>query len=448
MKCIYCNSDQQLTVSDIITFAITGAKLTKSFVCKKHNAFTNEKYEKQFVEDLDCFRNYLGLTTRDGKPIKYSADIIVDGVEMHDVKMSTNEALFAPKDVIIGFDKQGRKVILGTKEKIDRISNGKGQKVNINDITWRKTIDSDCFFGFNALHSIAKIAYEWYCYYNKIEEYMVENNEIVRYILNEIDGNYVDIIIDDAYYSQIDRIPDIGTNSIFQYDDNDGFRYVVFNLWKVIAYRVRICKSPDTNSQIVIPIMLNLPEKQISAYMVTNTMFNYCIDGTKKQNTIMVISPNRLPGILTIKAQDLNHEVAKKLYSRIEKIFTTIPFSICNLKAEIDTLSDNLKKYDEGKMDFIQLLKYQEYRTVFTVEIISRLYDKKEKYDMTKSFIDNFNTIMGGKIIIDRTIEEKKQFEKELKTKDKNGELSSYLRDRIQFFYKIFQNNVKLSRKV
>ena len=31
MKCIYCNSEAELTSSDIITYAITGAKLTKSF---------------------------------------------------------------------------------------------------------------------------------------------------------------------------------------------------------------------------------------------------------------------------------------------------------------------------------------------------------------------------------------------------------------------------------
>lgn len=46
MKCIYCNSEVELTSSDIITYAITGAKLTKSFVCKTHNAFTNDNYEK------------------------------------------------------------------------------------------------------------------------------------------------------------------------------------------------------------------------------------------------------------------------------------------------------------------------------------------------------------------------------------------------------------------
>lgn len=52
MRCIYCNADNNLTTSDIITYAITGAKLTKSFVCKRHNAFTNDNYEKRFVSDL------------------------------------------------------------------------------------------------------------------------------------------------------------------------------------------------------------------------------------------------------------------------------------------------------------------------------------------------------------------------------------------------------------
>lgn len=37
MKCIYCNSDTELTSSDIITYAVTGVKLTKSFVCRTHN---------------------------------------------------------------------------------------------------------------------------------------------------------------------------------------------------------------------------------------------------------------------------------------------------------------------------------------------------------------------------------------------------------------------------
>ena len=45
MKCIYCNAETELTLSDIITYAITGAKVAKTFVCQVHNAFTNKMYE-------------------------------------------------------------------------------------------------------------------------------------------------------------------------------------------------------------------------------------------------------------------------------------------------------------------------------------------------------------------------------------------------------------------
>ena len=119
MKCIYCNSETDLTSSDIITYAITGAKLTKTFVCKTHNAFTNDNYEKKFVSDLDFFRNHLGLTTRDGKLIQYKADVIVDGSTIHNVKVSNKESLFAPKDVVAGTDDDGHKVLMApiTKDK-------------------------------------------------------------------------------------------------------------------------------------------------------------------------------------------------------------------------------------------------------------------------------------------------------------------------------------------
>lgn len=120
MKCIYCNSEVELTSSDIITYAITGAKLTKSFVCKTHNAFTNDNYEKKYVADLDFFRNHLGLTTRDGKPIQYKADISIDGTEMHNVKISNRASLYAPKDVVAGVDDNGHKILMAPMERINK----------------------------------------------------------------------------------------------------------------------------------------------------------------------------------------------------------------------------------------------------------------------------------------------------------------------------------------
>ena len=158
MKCIYCNSDTELTSSDIITYAVTGAKLTKSFVCRTHNAFTNNNYEKKFVADLNFFRNHLGFSTRDGKPIQYIADISVDGTEMHNVKISNRESLYAPKSVVTGFDENGKKVIMAPIEKVRKISKEEVSTVDISNVTIHKTFSSDSFLGFYAIHSIAKMA--------------------------------------------------------------------------------------------------------------------------------------------------------------------------------------------------------------------------------------------------------------------------------------------------
>ena len=75
MKCIYCNRDTDLTVSDIIPAALTGAKLRKKFVCRAHNSFTNNHYEKEMIRRLDMFRNRIGLTERDGDPVRYYANL-------------------------------------------------------------------------------------------------------------------------------------------------------------------------------------------------------------------------------------------------------------------------------------------------------------------------------------------------------------------------------------
>ena len=52
MKCIYCNSEENMSESDIIPYSLTGAKVKKRFVCRTHNLFTNDNYEK-IVLSLD-----------------------------------------------------------------------------------------------------------------------------------------------------------------------------------------------------------------------------------------------------------------------------------------------------------------------------------------------------------------------------------------------------------
>lgn len=399
MKCVYCNSEVELTSSDIITYAITGAKLTKSFVCKTHNAFTNDNYEKKFVADLDFFRNQLGLTTRDGKPIQYKADLSIAGTEIHNVKLSDRESLYAPKDVVAGTDIEGNKILMAPMERLEKISKGKVASVNISDVIVHKTVGSNDFIGYHAIHSMAKMAYEWYCYINNIEEYKEEYQEIVDYILGKTEQEVVDIIINGNYYWAIDHLSEIGTNSFFQYDDLDGYRYVVIDFWKTIAYRIRICKSPNDCLKKVrtLPVILYL----------------YHIDGSKTQQVfgVVLLEENKQAYFETIRPQNITADIWRIFASRIGKIMSTMVLSIHILKREVKNLSTKLDKYDAGKIDVTVLLGFEENNIVTTIDILSQLYLNKGKYDMKKTFNQNLPAVLNlDSDTIGRTQEDKKKF--------------------------------------
>ena len=435
MKCIYCNSEVELTSSDIITYAITGAKLTKSFVCKTHNAFTNDNYEKKFVADLDFFRNQLGLTTRDGKPIQYKADLSIAGTEIHNVKLSDRESLYAPKDVVAGTDIEGNKILMAPMERLEKISKGKVASVNISDVIVHKTVGSNDFIGYHAIHSMAKMAYEWYCYINNIEEYKEEYQEIVDYILGKTEQEVVDIIINGNYYWAIDHLSEIGTNSFFQYDDLDGYRYVVIDFWKTIAYRIRICKSPNDCLKKVrtLPVILYL----------------YHIDGSKTQQVfgVVLLEENKQAYFETIRPQNITADIWRIFASRIGKIMSTMVLSIHILKREVKNLSTKLDKYDAGKIDVTVLLGFEENNIVTTIDILSQLYLNKGKYDMKKTFNQNLPAVLNlDSDTIGRTQEDKKKFVQLLVDKDKDNELSEYIRDGINFFNEIYENEMNLSK--
>ena len=435
MKCVYCNSEVELTSSDIITYAITGAKLTKSFVCKTHNAFTNDNYEKKFVADLDFFRNQLGLTTRDGKPIQYKADLSIAGTEIHNVKLSDRESLYAPKDVVARTDIEGNKILMAPMERLEKISKGKVASVNISDVIVHKTVGSNDFIGYHAIHSMAKMAYEWYCYINNIEEYKEEYQEIVDYILGKTEQEVVDIIINGNYYWAIDHLSEIGTNSFFQYDDLDGYRYVVIDFWKTIAYRIRICKSPNDCLKKVrtLPVILYL----------------YHIDGSKTQQVfgVVLLEENKQAYFETIRPQNITADIWRIFASRIGKIMSTMVLSIHILKREVKNLSTKLDKYDAGKIDVTVLLGFEENNIVTTIDILSQLYLNKGKYDMKKTFNQNLPAVLNlDSDTIGRTQEDKKKFVQLLVDKDKDNELSEYIRNGINFFNEIYENEMNLSK--
>ena len=435
MKCIYCNAENHLTSSDIITYAITGAKLTKTFVCKEHNGFTNDMYEKKFVDDMNFFRNSLGLLTRDGNSIQYTADVSINGKKIHNVKLSTKESLFAPKNVVSGYDEEGEKVLLAPMEKLEAISKGNATPVDISTVTLHKEITADNFFGYYAVHTVAKIAYEWYCYVNNIEEYTEECKEIVDYILGKNNEELVDIIVDPCYYNiVIEQLSEIGTNALFQYDEIDGCRYVIFDLWKTIAYRVKIGKTPDDVLQ---------KGTDNSSYK----LYLYRIDGSSTKTVFrrVICDGSKIRCFTAMKPQDIDQKLWRFFIERLVKITSTMILSIRILKQEVDLLVGKIKKYDAGEIGVAHLLGFEEDNVLSTIQVISQLYYNKDEYDMAKPFNQNLSKILQLQDdTFIRTREDKIDFLNLLKEKDEEKQLSEYIWNGINTFYEIYENEERL----
>ena len=300
LKCIYCNTDSDLTVSDIIPFALTGAKLRKGFVCHKHNAFTNDHYEKAMISRLAIFRNLIGLTERDGAPVRFIADLVIDKYTFEKTSISDKTSILGnSKRLFSTTDKDGRKIVVGDREKMLKIKGASEDKIedlNLSDVSVVARSDiRELFISNQAVHVVAKIAYEWHCYVNDIEEFDAEKyGDIVSYILNpEAIEAPVELVLDNYVWTMTDYFSRTGTNMIFEYDDCDGNTYVIFSLWDVILYKVRICKHHITDFGIA------------NAYNV----YFFHADGTRRetmfgvQGTLGVFSKTTTEGLALLSGE-------------------------------------------------------------------------------------------------------------------------------------------------
>lgn len=388
MKCIYCNSSEELTSSDIISYGVTGAKLTKKFVCKKHNALTNDKYEKKFIEKLNFFRNGLGMLTREGKQIQFNANLIVDGMVIQGVKVSDRKSIYDPKGIIAGTSSDGKKVLIAPIEKLRKIKGSKIENINLHNLTVQSTNSADDFAGYHAIHSVAKIAYEWYCYIHGIEEYLFKYENIVNYILGKNEENIVEIVFDQDYYSAIDHISEIGTNSILEYNDIDGNKYVVFSLWNMIAYRVKIGQTdvieekPHTRQADIIE------EEKLQNFIFD--IYMYHLDGSKNKTTFCAYPYNGdRVHFVSFRPEQVTEDMWSFFVHRSEKLLKTKVLTIKTMKKNVDLFESDLELYRQGKLDFAHLLRFEENEIVSVIEAIANLHHYHDFYDKTKSFNEN-----------------------------------------------------------
>lgn len=384
MKCIYCNSEAELTVSDIIPWALTGAKVQKKFVCRTHNAFTNDNYEKKLISELDIFRNLLGLQERDGDPVRFSADLEIGKYTVKNINVSDKASLLGTSRVFSTME-NGKKVVIGDIERLKKIKGAESKitTINASDIAVSKKSDlREMFISNESLHAVAKIAYEWFCYQHSIEEYRPEFTELVEYILDPCKPNtVVQIVTDDSLQQVVDLYSRTGSNMLFEYAV-DGNNYVIFSLWNVILYKISISKQKDAKDCEIAQL---------------HKLFFYHVDGKKEEITI---------GTCGAKFDIESKEPDIALSMLVERIKDALSqlgnrdLSKEYIEAQIKAIKAVIPLYSSGEKDIAELLNYEENDRVVTIYILEMLYNNQDKIDHGITVTEAIHRVFSEGVVI------------------------------------------------
>ena len=420
MKCIYCNNESDLSVSDIIPAALTGAKLRKRFVCRYHNGFINDYYERKMISKLDFYRNLIGLTERDGDPVRFKARVEVDGYVVEEKTISDIASILDPKNPFRTEDESGHTVIIGeteqllrikaaTKERIQPIDMGKVEVSRVDDLR-------ELLISKEVLHAIAKIGYEWHCNRHGIESYdQGKYKDIVEYILTqESESPLVELVISQFAYVLLDSHARTGSNMAFEYDDEDGFTYVIFSLFGVLMYKVRICCHGKA--------VLSTTNKNFADF--------YHVDGSIEGVEFVTM------GLNTITSEEPTVGLSR-LCMDIKQRFSKLgerDLSRAYIKNNIEKIKQLLPDYKKGKLTLTQLLDFESQDRVIPVYIIEWLYTHRSEYDANDTFRNNMFRIFQTN---DRHV-----FTKEMKTEvidryidlDQKNQFAEMLDEAIAFF--------------
>jgi len=406
MKCIYCNEENELTVSDIIPSALTNAKITRKFVCKKHNAFTNDNYEKRTIERFGIYRNLIGLTERDGDPVRFIADLQIDGYTFKNTSISNKASILNGKRCFSTKEESGTKIIVGDRNELLKIKGATTEKIkdiNIGNVEISRIDDiRELFVSNEALHVMAKIAYEWHCFHNEIELFDDKcYADIVNYILfPDSVLPIVSIVNDGNLIYAFDSLSRTGTSYIFEYNDYDGFCYVIFGLWNVITYKIKICKTKECDNA--------------SKGTISVSLFH--VDGTAKDTVLGMISiAGEAIHINSVSPQEgismLSSIIKKRLSSLGER-----DLSKEYLQIKYASLSKMANKYYENQIGLEELLDYENEDNVFSLYILDILTDNIHSFDASKTFNENMVNILqtDGRIVF---------------TKEKKNEILTHYND-------------------
>ena len=147
-----------------------------------------------------------------------------------------------------------KKAAFGPYEKVKKIAQSKNGKekdvkqvdINMQIIASHISLNVDVFFGEAMHRQVAKIAYEWYCLKNKVEDRYHDFSDIIDYILNGNNNQVVKMVTDETLLAQFQDFCNNGSHCIMAYLDYEDGISVLVDMFGVAVYDVKVCRHiPD-----------------------------------------------------------------------------------------------------------------------------------------------------------------------------------------------------------
>ena len=251
VKCIYCGTTEDLSESDIIPDALTNAKITNRNVCRKnHNNRFSDMFEAEVIQKLAFITNELDIkSSKSSYYPRYDATIKVADESYNVPRMTSDSGIFCGRKI----KSIDSKVLFGPLEEMQKSfsDHGNVELVDINQLEIEKNvkINIEVYFSKAMYRLIAKIAYEWYCLRNGINDKYSEFDEIIDFVENGIGENVVDFISDENLYNIFHTHCQLGSHCLLSYVNKNNEVMVVVDLFGIMLYQVKIgvisehCKS-------------------------------------------------------------------------------------------------------------------------------------------------------------------------------------------------------------
>lgn len=241
-RCIYCDTDNDLSESDIIPDALTNARITNKCVCRvEHNNKFSDLFESQVIKALAFITNELDIKSGKGSDYAaYPATVKIAGVD-YDTSMRSEMDLFNGR-VLKSVDK---KHLMSSLEKAHEIAKDQSKvepiDINLIEIEKNVTISLEVYFGLAIFRLAAKIAFEWYCAKNNISGYHDDFKNIIIFITTEDGENPVSIIQHPEIYDFVGNQLNLGSHCLLAFQDKQDRINVIVNLFGIVMYKVIVC---------------------------------------------------------------------------------------------------------------------------------------------------------------------------------------------------------------